>query len=161
MTFYIGIHMCHRRVYLLLLTFLYTVFRCLIYFVQYVCTSSRIFRVPVKFLIRSVRFWKFCNEEILWSTSEASIWFLTVTLITLIIRVALIKWWFLIGFFFCCSLKNFSVGSESPQWLHLDWETFALSLFLTGLSKFKLSICKSDIDNYFWSMNLSYILNSA
>ena len=49
------------------------------------------FCVPVNFIIGSVWFRKICDEMILRSTSEARIWFLTVTLITLIIRVAWIN----------------------------------------------------------------------
>ena len=60
------------------------------------------------------------------STSEARIWFPTVTFITLIIIVAWIKGWFLIAFFFYYCLKHSSVRCEHIQWLHLDWAKIAL-----------------------------------
>ena len=106
-TFYIGKHMNHRRVYLWLLDFVCTFFRCLIYFLQSVCISFRLFRVPVNFIFWSVRFRKSFNEMILWSTSEARIWFLTITLITLIVRFPCIKGWFLIAFLLFLFSKAF------------------------------------------------------
>ena len=81
-------HRCHRRIYLLALTLIYTVVRHLIHFHISVRTSFRLFRVPVNFFIRSVRFLTICDEIILQSTSEVSIWFLTIMFSILIIRVA-------------------------------------------------------------------------
>ena len=77
----------------------------LIYFSWSVCKSFRLFRVQMNYVIRSVQFRKFWNEMILRSTSEARIWFLTITLITLIIRVEFIKSRFLIDFFLFILLK--------------------------------------------------------
>ena len=48
-----------------------------------------------------------------------------------------LKGGFLYPFYFLCCLKHFSVGCEPPQWLHLDWVKFSLSLFLTEFSKSK------------------------
>ena len=106
-TFFIGSHTCHRRVYLLWLTFICTVFWCPIYFLRSIRTSFRIFHVPVNFLIRSVRFQKILNKMILWSTSEALIWILTVIFITLIIRFPWIKAWFLLDFLLSLLFKAF------------------------------------------------------
>ena len=64
-----------------------------------------ILRVPVKIIFQSVRFQKFFDEMILRSTSEARIWFLNITLITLIIRVEFIKSRFLIDFSLFILLK--------------------------------------------------------
>ena len=106
-TLCIGIHTCHRHIYLLWLASICTVFWRLIYFCRSVCTSFRIFCFPVNFLIRSVRFWKICDEIILWSTIKARICFPTITLITLIIGVVCIKWWFLIAILIFLLLKEF------------------------------------------------------
>ena len=38
---------------------------------------------------------------------------------------------------FICFLKNFSVGCDPPQWLHLDLSNFAISIALTELYEFK------------------------
>ena len=156
---YIGRHMCHKHLYVLWIAFICTVLLSLIYFRQSACTISMVFRVSVNFLIRSVRFRKICNQMILQSTSEAHIWFPTITFITFIIRVVWIKGWLLTAFFFQCCLNNFSVRCEPPQWLYLDRKKY-LSLSLTKLSKLKVSICKSDIDNDFdqWIFLLSLVL---
>ena len=106
-TFCIGIHTCIRDVYILWLAFVYTVLWRLIYFCQCVCTGFRIFRVPVKFLIQIIRFRTIFDEIILQSTSEARIWFPTITFITLIIGVAWIKGWFLMAFSLYLLLKVF------------------------------------------------------
>ena len=103
----IGRHMYHIYVHMILLDVISNVFQCLIYFLWSICTSFRLFRVPVNFLIQSVRFWKICNKMILWYTSEIRIWFPTVTFIMLIIGDPWIKGWFLIAFFFSLYLKEF------------------------------------------------------
>ena len=95
--------MWHICIYIIWFSFICNVFRRLIYLHRYVRTIFSIFHVPVNFLIRSVRFRNICNEMILWYTSEARIWFPTVKFITLIIRVAWIKGWFL----FLLLLKEF------------------------------------------------------
>ena len=74
MVFCIGIHRCHRRVYLLALTLIHTVVWHLIHLHIYVRTGFRIFHVHVNFILRGVRFLKICNEMILQSTFEVSIW---------------------------------------------------------------------------------------
>ena len=87
-TFCIGRHTCHRYVYILWLVLIYTVVQCLIYSCWSVRTSFRIFRVPVNLISWSVQFQKICDELILRSTSEACIWFQTITLSVIFIRVA-------------------------------------------------------------------------
>ena len=106
-TFCIGRHTCHRRVHLMQLAFVYTVFQCLIYFLLSVRTSFRILCVQVNFLIQSFWFQNSCNEVILWSTSEACTWFPTITFITIIVRVPWIKGWFLIELFLSLLIKEF------------------------------------------------------
>ena len=64
--------MCHMRVYLLWIFFVFTVVQRIIYFYQSVPTSFRLLCVPVNFLSRSVRFWEICGELILQYTSEAT-----------------------------------------------------------------------------------------
>ena len=85
------VDMRHRRVYLLWISFIYNVFWSLIYFLQYVHTSFRIFCVLLNLLIWSVQLRRIYNRIILWFTSETRIWFPIVTFITLIIGVAWIK----------------------------------------------------------------------
>ena len=119
--FHIGRLTYNRRVYLLWLSFICTIFWLLIHFIWYVCTSFKIFRVPVNFLIWCVRFRKICNEMILWSTSEAHIWFLTVAFITLTIILVWIKSWFLIALYLLLLLKSFTnwewTSTVTAPWL--------------------------------------------
>ena len=130
--FCIGKYTYHRHVYLLYIAFIFTVFQRLIYFCQSVCTSFRLFCIPVDFFIRSVRFGKICDEIILRSTSEASIWFLTVMFITtLIIRVAWIEGWFLISLILSPLLKSFLSWVWTSTVTALLLRNFFLSLFLT------------------------------
>ena len=96
-TLWIGIHTWHRRVYLLWFVLICTVFQRLIYFCQCVRTSFRLFCVPVNFIFRSVLFKKICDEMILQSTSESSIWVLTIVFSTLFIIFQLMEGWFLIA----------------------------------------------------------------
>ena len=103
-------HTCHRRVHLLWLAFICTVFQLPTYFLWSVCTIFGIFCVPASFLIQGVWFWGNFDKMILRSTSEARIWFLAVTLITLIIRVELIKGWFIIHFLLFLLIKAFLSG---------------------------------------------------
>ena len=106
--FWIGRHTCHKRVYLLWLALICTVFQHLIYFCWYVHMSFRLFRVPVNFLILSVRFWNFFRwNDPPMHISEVHIWFLTVTFITLIIRVPWIRGWFLMALSLSILLKEF------------------------------------------------------
>ena len=79
----------------------------IIYFRLSIHTIFKLFGIPVNFLIWSVRFLKVCNEIILQSTSEVCIRSLTITLITLIIKVAWIEGWFLIALLFSLFLKEF------------------------------------------------------
>ena len=104
--FYIGIHTCHRRVYLLWFTSICTVFWRLLYFCWYIRRNFRLFSVAVNFRFTSVRFQKICNEMILRHTSEAHILFLIHMYIMLIIRVPWIKRWFLVAFFLSILLKT-------------------------------------------------------
>ena len=119
--FCIGRHMCHICVYLMLLVFICTVFWRLIYFYQSLYTSFRNTRVPVNFLIQSVRFRKICNEMILRSTSEARIWFPTLTLSMFIIRVKWIEVWFIMSLILFMFLKAVSscvwTSSVTAPWL--------------------------------------------
>ena len=131
----VGRHICRICAYLLWLAYICTVFLCLIYLLWSVCTSFIIFHVPLNFHIGSVQFWIIFNEMIFRSTSEAPIWFPTLPLITLIIRVTWIKGWFIIVFLLLLFLKHFSVGCEPQQWLYLDWANFSLSIILTEWSK--------------------------
>ena len=135
--FFIGRHTFHRHVYLMWISLICTVFWNLIYFLWYICTSFSLLRVSVTFLIRILRFQLFFNEVILRSTSEARMWFPTILLITLIIKVLWIKGWFLLAFLFRCFLNHFSVRYVPKQWMHLDLEHIYVSLFLTELSKSK------------------------
>ena len=105
--FYIIRHVFHRRVYIMCLNFVCTVFQCLVYFLWSVRTSFRLFCVPLNFIIQSVRFQTICNEMILQYTSEVRIWFPAVTFITLIIRLVWIVGWFLIDLFLSMFLKTF------------------------------------------------------
>ena len=103
----IGRHTCHRYVYLLWLAFICNIFQRLIYLLRSECTSFRLLRDPVNFIIWSVRFRKICDEMILRSISEACIWFLTVKFIRLIIRFAWIKGWFILAHLLFLFLKVF------------------------------------------------------
>ena len=127
----IRIHMCHRHIYLLLFTLIFIVFQGLIYFCLYVCTHFMLFCVPVNLLIRSVRFRWICDEIILWFVYESRIWFPTVTLSTLIIRVAWIEWWFLMALFLSLFLVSFFswiwTSTVTAPWLR----KFSFSEFLT------------------------------
>ena len=108
-TLCIGSYTCHRRVYLLCLSFVYTIFLCIIYHGQSVRTSFSIVLVPVNFLIHKVQFQKVCYEMFLWSTSEARIEFLTITCITFIFRVTWLKGWFIIIFYLLLLLQSFLI----------------------------------------------------
>ena len=105
--FCIGRHTCHRCKYFMWLTLIFTVFQCFTYVNGSVHIRFRILCVPANFLIRSFRFWKIWNQVILWSASEAHIWFTTVMFIALIIRVAWIEGWFLIDLLLSLLLKLF------------------------------------------------------
>ena len=105
--FCIGIHTCHRHVYLLWLALICTVVWFLIYFCRSVRMTFRLFHIPVNFLFRGVWFQKICNEVILQSISEACIWFLTVTFRTLIVRVVLNEGLFLIVLISSLLFKTF------------------------------------------------------
>ena len=134
-TFYIGRHMFHKRVYLLWLAVICTVFWPLIYFS--ICMYKfYTFFVPVNFLIQSAGFGHFAVKLSSKSTSEARIWFWAITFSTLIIIVVLIEGWFLIDLILSLFVKK-TVWCDPPQWLHLDREEISLSVFLTELSKSK------------------------
>ena len=135
--FSIGRHMFNRHIYLLLLDFICNFFQFLIYFSWSERTSFKIFCVSVNFIIISVCFWKICNEMILQYKYEARIFFRLLRSVRLLLEVRVLKDCFLWPFSFSCCLNNFSVWCEPPQWMHLDWEKFALLLFLTELSKIK------------------------
>ena len=137
-TFYTGRNMCHRRVYLMWLVCFCTLVRLFIYSFWFVRLRFRIFCVPLNFHLMNFRFWKICDPVILQSTSEASIWFSTVTSNTFI-------FWglcelkdelnFLFTFPFICCLKNFS-WVRSFTTTEFWARKFALSVALTELSKF-------------------------
>ena len=97
----------------------------------------------------SIQFWIICYEMILWSTSEAHIWFLIITFITFIIRFAWIEGWFIIVLYLYLLLKWFFSWTWTPTVTEPWLRQISLSLFITEFSKFKESICKSDIDNGF------------
>ena len=97
---------------------------------MYVC-------VPANVIIQSVWFQTICDKMILRSKSEAHLWFMTITFITLIIRVALIEGWFIIDLLHFMLLKAFlSWGWNST--MNAPWlRNISLSLFLTEFPKFK------------------------
>ena len=105
--FCIVIHTCQRHIYLLWLAFICTVFQHFICHLWSARISFRLFRVPVNCIIRIFWFRIIFNKMILWSTSEASIWFPTVMFITFIIKVLWIKGWFLIDILLSLLLKAF------------------------------------------------------
>ena len=105
--FCIGRYTYHRRVYLMWLNLICTVFWNLIYFRRSVHTGFKAFRVPVNSLIRSVQFCTICNEMIFQSTSEARILFSTVKFSAIIIIVLWIEGLFLISVIFSLLFKSF------------------------------------------------------
>ena len=90
MIFCIGRHTWHRCIYLMWLDILCSLVRRFIYFHLYVCTSFRLFCVPVNFLLWIFWFWGICDPVILQSTYEAHIWLPAIMFSTIIFRVALI-----------------------------------------------------------------------
>ena len=130
-TFFIRRYMFHRRVYLLWLVLICTVVQRIIYFNWSVRTSFRLLYVPVNFIFWIFWFRAICDKVILRSTSEACIWFPTVTFSMHIIIVLWIGIWFLFALILYMLLKVFSVGCDHPQWLQLDWSKFSLSIFFT------------------------------
>ena len=107
-TFCIVGNTCHRRVYLLWLDLICTVFQHHIYFRWSIRTSFRLFRVPVNIPIQSVQFWTICDEIILQSRSGASIWFLAIAFSMLIVIVAWINRWFITYLILYLLFKAFS-----------------------------------------------------
>ena len=124
-TLCIGRNTFHRQVNLLWFVFICADFRCVIYFLWSIHTSFSILRIPENFLICSVRFREICNEMILLSTSEAHIWFPTITFITIIIIVSRIGGWFIIAFFLFLFLKKFLSWAQTytmtAPWLSKIW----------------------------------------
>ena len=118
-TFYIRRHPGHRCVYFMRIILFYILVWCFIYFCRFASTRFWLVHVTEKSLYWIFRFWKICDPVILQSTSEARIWFSTVTSNTFIFRVVWIKGWtkFLIYLSFYLLLKIFQLGAI----LHNDW----------------------------------------
>ena len=117
------------RIYSVTLFDLYF-FWSFIYFLWSVRTNFRICRVPVNFLIQSVRFWNICDEMILQYTSEARIWILAILFITLIIRVASIEEWFHIALLLSLLRKVF-LGWVWTSTVTATWLRKLLSLVIS------------------------------
>ena len=103
---FIGRHTYHRCAYLLGLAFICTIFWRFIYFHRSVRTSFDILRVQVSFIFRF--FFGLGKYTIYWSfesISEACIWLLNVLFSTLIFRVVLIEWIFLMALILSLLLK--------------------------------------------------------
>ena len=133
----IGFHSFHRCLYFLWPGLFCTIVRFIIYIFWFERTICHIFFVLVNSLSWLFQVQKICNLVIIRPTSEAHIWISIFMFIIFMLGWGELKYELDFLFSFLFFFKHFSVFCDSPQRLHLDWESFATSLPLIELFKFK------------------------